>query len=124
MVKNLSNVTVSVFCSNGSFTYQDIYNVEHESLFSVLDVPQRLVFTTFTSFPWKGRHYDLMPLALSTKAIGGWELGGYLVLASGTPLTFSVTPNNSNTHSAALFPNLTCTPHDTAQSRREGPTMV
>jgi hypothetical protein len=102
----------------GQGVYQDIYHVENEKAISSSDVPQRLVLSHVYQLPvGKGMRYASNAPTVVNYIIGGWEIGGHLTLASGTPLYFTVTPNNSNTHSAGLYPNILKTPTMTGGDR-------
>jgi hypothetical protein len=102
----------------GQGVYQDLYHVENEKAISSSDVPQRLVISHVYQLPvGTGKRFASHAPTIVNQAIGGWQFGGNLTLASGTPLYFTVSPNNSNTHSAGLYPNLVKTPTMTGGSR-------
>jgi hypothetical protein len=100
--------------------FQNEHNPSGEIAIAPTDVPNRLVISHVIALPF-GTGQSLFGNAnrVVDEIVGGWQLSGTAVLASGFPLPINQTPNNLNALLGAQRPNELTKPHNNSGSRSQ-----
>jgi hypothetical protein len=107
----------AMFSSAG---FQNEHNPSGEIAISPTDVPNRLVISHVVPLPFgTGQLLFSNANRITDGIIGGWQLSGTAVLASGFPLPVNQTPNNLNALHGAQRPNELAKPHGNSGSRSQ-----